>query len=150
MFKIKVDYPTHDEEVQIALSTTSGRRPTLKPVLSKQQILDLQRVVRRVLVARPVGDYAVRLVRATRPHDEANPDFVKHYVTWGAGPRACQALLLGAKAHALLDGRTHASIDDVRLVAKPVLRHRLVTNFTAESENVAADQVIDRLLDDIA
>ncbi|MCC6580813.1 MAG: MoxR family ATPase [Phycisphaeraceae bacterium] len=149
MFKIQVDYPTHEQEVEIAVTTTSGTRATLHPVLSDKQILLLQQTVRRVLVARPVADYAVRLVRATRPSDSQNPQFIRHYLTWGAGPRASQALILGAKARALLDGRTNVSIDDIRFVAKPVMRHRLVTNFTAESENVRTDDVIDQLLNDI-
>jgi MoxR-like ATPase len=149
MFKIRVDYPTLDQEVDIAVSTTGGAKAKLKPILTQPQILQLQQVVRRVLVARPVGEYAVRLVRATRPADSGNPDFVRHYLTWGAGPRASQALILGGKARALLDGRTNVSIDDIRFVAKPVLRHRLVTNFTAESENVSTDDVIDQLLQDI-
>jgi MoxR-like ATPase len=149
MFKIRVDYPTLDEEIDIALSTTGQRSDLLKPVLNKEEIIEMQRVVRRVLIGRPIAAYAVRLVRATRPKDESNPDFIRHYLTWGAGPRACQALLLGAKARALLDGRTNVSIDDIRAVAKPVLRHRMVTNFTAESENVTTDDVIDKLVEDL-
>jgi MoxR-like ATPase len=89
------------------------------------------------------------MVRSTRPADAGNPQYVRHYLNWGAGPRACQALLMGAKARALLDGRANVSIDDIKFVAKPVLRHRLVTNFTAESENVSADDVIDHLLEDL-
>ncbi|MCC7192638.1 MAG: MoxR family ATPase [Phycisphaeraceae bacterium] len=147
MFKIQVDYPKLDEEIDIAMATTGQRGGTLQPVVTKEQIIQMQQVVRRVIVARPVAAYAVRLVRATRPKDEANPDFIRHYLTWGAGPRACQALLLGAKAKALLDGRTNASIDDVRFIAKPVLRHRLVTNFTAESENISTDDVIEKLIE---
>ncbi|MBI1367720.1 MAG: AAA domain-containing protein [Planctomycetes bacterium] len=149
MFKIKVDYPTQDEEIEIALATTSREAEALEPVLQKSDILQIQHVVRQVIVARPIADFAVRLVRGTRPGDAANHDYVKHYLTWGAGPRACQALLLGAKARALLDGRASASIDDVRAVAKPVLRHRLVTSFAAESENVASDDVVDQLLHDL-
>jgi len=146
MFKIQVKYPSLDEEVEIAMSTTGGEQRTLEPVLNAQQIVQLQQVVRKVLVARPVAEYAVRLVRATRAEDSESLDFVRHYLTWGAGPRASQALLLGAKARALLDGRTNASIEDIQFVAKPVLRHRLVTNFTAESENVSTDDLIDQLL----
>jgi len=149
MFKIKVDYPKLDEEIDIALSTTGKRGDTLQPVLDKKTIIEMQQVVRRVLVARPVASYAVRLVRATRPKEEGNPDFIKHYLTWGAGPRACQALILGAKAKALLDGRTNVSIEDIQFISKPVLRHRLVTNFTAESEGVTTDDVIQKLIEDI-
>ena len=149
MFKIKVDYPSLDEEIDIALTTTGGQRVELTPVLDKAQIREMQQVVRRVLVARPIAAYAVRLVRATRPKDEANPDFIKHYLTWGAGPRACQALILGAKAKALLDGRTNVSIEDIRFISKPVLRHRLVTNFTAESEGVTSDDIIENLIKEL-
>ncbi|MCE9592541.1 MAG: MoxR family ATPase [Planctomycetes bacterium] len=145
MFKIKVDYPNLDEEIEIALSTTGKRAETLQPVIDKAQIIQMQQVVRRVIIARPVASYAVRLVRATRPREEKALDFVKQYVTWGAGPRACQALLLGGKARALLDGRTNVSIDDIRSLAKPVLRHRVVTNFSAESEGVSTDDIIGRL-----
>ena len=146
MFKIQVDYPTLDQEIDIAIGTTGKPLPEVTQVLSQAQIIELQAVVREVLVARPVASYAVQMVRATRPKDENAPPYVKQYLTWGAGPRACQALLLGAKARALLDGRTHVSMDDIRFVAKPVLRHRLVTNFTAEAESVGVDDVIDELV----
>jgi MoxR-like ATPase len=149
MFKIQVDYPQLDEEVDIAMTTTAGHPEDLQPVLMQDQILKMQSVVRDVIVARPVASYAVRLVRATRPSDPDNPQFIRHYLTWGAGPRASQALLLGGKARALLDGRPHVSTDDIRFVAKPVLRHRLVLNFTAESENVTTDDVVDQLLEEI-
>ena len=105
----------------------------------------LQQTVRKVLVARPVAAYAVKLVRATRPGSDEAPDFVKKYLTWGAGPRACQALLLGGKAHALLDGRVHVSTEDIRYVARPVLRHRLATSFRAESDGVSADHIVEKL-----
>jgi len=146
MFKVVVDYPSFDEELAIAEQTTSTGTPELSPVLSKADILALQRVVRKVLVGRSVSSFAVRLVRATRPKGGEAPDFVRKYLTWGAGPRACQALLLGAKANALLDGRVHVSLDDIRQVAKPVLRHRLVTSFAAESDGITQDGVIEKLL----
>jgi len=149
MFKIKVDYPLPDEEIDIAMKTTSERYEKLKPVLSKEDILRMQDVVREVIVARPVASYAVRLVRSTRPNDEGEPQFIRQYLNWGAGPRACQALLLGAKAKALLEGRPHACIDDIAFMALPVMRHRLVTNFTAESENVSTDDIIEQLLQEL-
>ena len=149
MFKIKVDYPSLDQEIDIALTTTRKPHAQLDPVLAKDDILRMQEVVRDVIVARPVASYAARLVRATRPVEENQPDVVRQYVTWGAGPRACQALLLGGKARALLDGRLHVSIDDIAFIARPVLRHRLVTNFTAESENISTDDVIDQLLEEL-
>jgi MoxR-like ATPase len=147
MFKILVDYPSYEEELVIAESTTSSEPPSLEPLLDRQRIVQLQRVVRKVLVGRPVAEYAVRLVRATRPADAEVPDFVKKYVSFGAGPRAAQALLLGAKANALLDGRVHASNEDVRSVAKPVLRHRIVTSFRADSDGISPDDLVDKLFE---
>jgi MoxR-like ATPase len=147
MFKVIVDYPSFDEEVLIAETTTSTEPPKLEPVLNRATILEMQKVVRKVLVARTVVAYAVKLARATRPGSEEAPDFVKKYLTWGAGPRACQAMLLGAKAHAMLDGRVHVSTEDIRSVAKPVLRHRLATSFRAESDGVSADHVVEKLFD---
>ncbi len=150
MFKIHVDYPTYEEELSIAETTTSEERPTLQPVLSREHILKLQQIVRRVLVGHTVAAYAVQLVRATRPNAPDAPDFIKKYLTWGAGPRACQAMLLGAKARALLQGRYHVSADDIRYVAAPVLRHRLVTSFTAEADGVASDHVVEKLCETIS
>ena len=147
MFKVIVDYPSYEEEVQIAETTTSGDLPKLEAVLDRATILEMQRVVRKVLVGRTVTAYAVKLARATRPGGDEAPDFVKKYLTWGAGPRACQAMLLGAKAHAMLDGRVHVSTEDIRAVAKPVLRHRLATSFRAESDGVTADHVVEKLFD---
>jgi MoxR-like ATPase len=145
MFKINVDYPTFEEELTIAETTTSEDLPKIEAVLDRNGILALQRTVRKVLVARSVTTYAVQLVRATRPGSDESPDFVKKYLTWGAGPRACQALLLGGKAHALLDGRVHVSTDDIRYVARPVLRHRLGTSFRADSDGVKADHIVEKL-----
>jgi MoxR-like ATPase len=145
MFKINVDYPTFEEELTIAETTTSEDLPKIETVLDRNAILALQRTVRKVLVARSVTTYAVQLVRATRPSSDESPDFVKKYLTWGAGPRACQALLLGGKAHALLEGRVHVSTDDIRYVARPVLRHRLGTSFRADSDGVRADHIVEKL-----
>ncbi len=145
MFRILVDYPTFEEELQIAETTTSQDRPTLNSLLDGAEIMQLQQVVRKVIVSKSIASYAVRLVRATRPDQDDSPDFVKEYLTWGAGPRACQALLMGAKANALLEGRFNASIEDIRYVAGPVLRHRLVTSFSAESDSVTTDTIIERL-----
>ena len=123
--------------------------PKIEAVLDRDGILDIQRTVRKVLIARSVTAYAVQLVRATRPGGEDAPDFVKKYLSWGAGPRACQALLLGGKAHALLDGRVHVSTDDIRYVAGPVLRHRLATSFRAESDGVSADHIVEKLFHEV-
>ena len=107
----------------------------------------MQRVVRKVLISRSVSGYAVRLTRATRPKSDDAPDFIRKYLTWGAGPRACQALLIGAKANALLDGRVHVSNEDIRYVAFPVLRHGLVTSFAAESDGVSTDNIVEKLFE---
>ncbi|MBQ18389.1 MAG: AAA family ATPase [Planctomycetaceae bacterium] len=142
MFRILVDYPTFEEELQIAEVTTSQEKVELNALLDAQEIMGLQQVVRKVIVSRSIAAYAVKLVRGTRPDTDDSPDFVKKYLTWGAGPRACQALLLGAKANALLEGRFNASIEDIKYVAFPVLRHRLVTSFSAESDGVTTDSII--------
>ena len=149
MFKVLIDYPSYDEELTIAESTTAGDLPNIEAVLDRDGILDIQRTVRKVLIARSVTAYAVKLVRATRPGSDEAPDFVKKYLSWGAGPRACQALLLGGKAHALLDGRVHVSTDDIRYVAKPVLRHRLATSFRAESDGVNSDHIVEKLFHEV-
>jgi MoxR-like ATPase len=149
MFKIVIDYPSYEEELQIAESTTGGALPTIEAILDQEGILALQRTVRKVLVGRPIVAYAVQLVRATRPSTDEAPDFIKKYVTYGAGPRACQALLLGGKAHALLDGRVHVSTDDIRYVAAPVLRHRLGVSFRAESDGVKPDHLVEKLFQHI-
>jgi MoxR-like ATPase len=149
MFKILVEYPSFDEELAIAEATTSGDPPNLAPILDRAEILNLQRIVRKVLVGRSVSAYAVSLVRATRPGAPEAPDYVNKYLTWGAGTRACQSLLLGAKAHALLDGRVHVSTEDIRYVARPVMRHRLVTSFTAESDGITADHIVEKLFETV-
>jgi len=148
MFKILVRYPTRDEERRIVSETTSERETKILEVLDAAQIIELQQIVRRVPVAPAVIDHALDLCRKTRVKDpEPVPDFVKRWVAWGAGPRASQFLILGAKARAVLAGRYHVSMDDVRAVAKPVLRHRILTNFAAEAEGMNSDGVIDKLLE---
>jgi MoxR-like ATPase len=147
MFRILVDYPSYEDELKVAETTTSGELPKLQPILDRAGILRLQQVVLKVLVGRSVSAYAVQLVRATRPKTPEAPDFVKKYLTWGAGTRACMALLLAAKSHALLDGRVHVSGDDIRSVAKPVLRHRLVTSFAAESDGITTDHIVEKLFE---
>ncbi|MFO7675926.1 MAG: MoxR family ATPase [bacterium] len=146
MLSIQVDYPSFDEEREIVKSTTSAYVPDLEQVLSAADIAALQSLVRRVPVADEVLDYAVRLATATRPGSELAPKFIRDWVSWGAGPRASQYLVLGAKTRALLDGRYTPSVDDVRSIARPVLRHRIVTNFSAEAENVRPPDVVERLI----
>ncbi len=146
MFKVYVDYPSFDEEFEIARRTTALQTDTIQPVLTAEEILELQRTVREVPVTDHVIRYALSLVRQTRVGRPGTPDFVQDMVSWGAGPRAVQFLILGGKARALLSGRTHVSTDDIEALAKPVLRHRMVVNFAAESEGVTADEIVQRLV----
>ena len=147
MFNLWVDYPSSAEEVAIVKSTTSAAISDVKHVLNGQQILDLQSLVRRVPVADNVVEYAVKLVQKTRPAAPDAPQFIKDYVSWGCGPRASQYLILGAKTRAALDGRPTPEIEDVRSVALPVLRHRLVMSFNAEADGVRVPELVSRLLD---
>ncbi|WP_199735517.1 MULTISPECIES: AAA family ATPase, partial [Corallococcus] len=146
MFLVDVGYPTAEEEVQIVKSTTAGAPPKLEKILSPERILALQELVRRVPVPDHVVRYAVELVRHTRPKEAGAPDFVAKNVSWGAGPRASQYLVLAAKARAILNGRFVATVEDVRALARPVLRHRVLPNFTAESEGITSVKLIDQLL----
>jgi MoxR-like ATPase len=145
MYNVRVDYPTHDEEEKIVATTTSSYEAKLERVLSAAEIIELQRLIRRVPVADHVVRYAVRLARATRGREDA-PAFVKQWVSWGAGPRASQFLVLGAKTRAVLLGRFAPGVEDVKAVAPAVLRHRIVTNFTAEAEGIRPDRIIEDLL----
>ena len=147
MFNIYVDYPKPEEETEIVLSTTSAREPELKQVMSGADILRLQRIVREVPAAEQVVKYAVELVRSTRPNDGSCPDSIKGWISWGAGPRASQYLVLGAKARAVMHGRYHISCEDIRAVSKPVLRHRILTSFNAEADGIDSLQIIDELLE---
>ncbi len=146
MFMVMVNYPSRDEERQIVKTTTADVSGEPEPVLSGEDVLALQRVVRKIPVSQHVVDYAVSLVRASRPDDGTAPDFVKNYLTWGAGPRAAQYLILGAKSRALLNGRFNVSAEDVRAVAHPVMRHRMFTNFNADAEQITSDRLIDMLI----
>ena len=147
MFLIDVGYPTAAEEEAIVKSTTGASQPTLDKVLTPEEILRLQELVRRVPVADHVVKYAVELVRMSRPKTDGVPSFVNEFISWGAGPRASQFLIVAAKARAVLDGRFAASVEDVRAVAKPVLRHRVLTNFHAEAEGISSGVIVDRLLE---
>ncbi len=149
MFYVTVNYPSATEEVEIVRSTTISERPLLRRILSPHKIRDLQDLVLRVPAADHVVKYAVDLVRATRPNEPGAADFVKENVSWGAGPRASQYLVLGAKSRAILDGRMAASVEDVRALARNVLVHRVITNFRAESEGVTSGQIVERLLDKV-
>ena len=146
MFKVFVRYPSFQEEKQIAKQTTMLETGEIQPVLNAEDILELQRIVRQVPVTDHVVDYTLLLVRQTRVSEPGAPDFINEWLSWGAGPRAVQFLLLGAKTRALLKGRSHVSTEDIKALAAPVLRHRIVTNFSAESEGITPDRVIERLI----
>lgn len=147
MFKIFVDYPSFDEEFEVARQTTTATTNEVETVLTAEEIVSLQQVVREVPVSDHVIRYALSLVRQTRIGHPGIPEFVSDSIAWGAGPRAVQFLILGGKARALLHGRTHVSTEDIQALAKPVLRHRIVVNFAAESDGVTSDDVIQQLVE---
>jgi MoxR-like ATPase len=148
MFHISVAYPSDEEEQRIVATTTSAYEAEVDRVLSHERIIDLQKLVRRIPVSEHVVRYAVRLARATRPGPESAP-FIRDWVSWGAGPRAAQYLVLGAKARAALHGRPTPSEDDVRAVIRPVLRHRIIPNFTAEADGVSSLDIVAKLLETV-
>jgi MoxR-like ATPase len=150
MFLIDVDYPSADEELLIVRNTTGAQQAALHTVLHPQEIQRLQSLVLRVPAADHVIRHAVELARRSRPRARGAPDFVQRYLSWGAGPRASQFLILAAKSRAILAGRYAAEIEDVRAVARPVLRHRLILNFHAEAEGVQSGQIVDQLLDSVS
>ena len=149
MFMVHVDYPNLNEEREILRRTTEMRETTISPVLSGADILKLQKIVRKVPIADHVMDYVLRLTRTTRLTSKDAPDWIKDWLTWGCGPRASQNLVLGGKARALIAGRFYVSAEDIQAVTYPVLRHRLVTSFSAEAEGITADTVVSRLLEEI-
>ena len=149
MFNVVIDYPAADEERRILAETTSGAAAEIKPVATGAQLEAARTLVRDLPAADNVVSYALRLVRATRPADESAPSVIREWVKWGAGPRAGQALLLGAKALALIDGRSVPAPEDVRAIAAPVLRHRLLLNFQAEADGIDTDTVVSRLLENV-
>jgi len=147
MFIINVDYPTIEQEVNIAMTTTSNSHPDLDIVLNAERVQELQKLVPNVPVSEHIAEYAVRLVQSSRPGiNGATPDFINEWVDWGAGPRASQYLLLGAKANALMDNRVTVSIEDIQSVTRQVLEHRLILNFKAEAENITTNEIIEKLL----
>ncbi len=151
MFIINVTYPTMQQEVDIAMTTTSGIDQELDVVLHAEQVQELQKLVPSVPVSEHVAEYAVRLVQSSRPDKNgATPDFINEWVEWGAGPRASQYLILGAKARTLMDNRVTATIEDVQSVARQVLEHRLILNFKAEAENITTNDIIEKLLKSVS
>lgn len=149
MFNVVIDYLSAEDELNVAMTTTSQEMVDLKTIMTGQDIIEFHKLVKKVFVPKNVGEYAVNLVRSTRPNEESAPDFVKKWVSWGAGLRAAQYLLLGGKVRAVFYGRYNVSIEDIRSLAYPVLRHRVLTNFYAESENVNSDKIIEMLLETI-
>jgi MoxR-like ATPase len=149
MFNIVMSYLAQDDEVRVVTQTTGTSTPTPARVLSGPDILQFQELTKQVVVAEEVARYAVRLADASRPGRQGAPEFVEKWVKWGAGLRASQALVRGAKARALMHGRYHASIKDIQALAKPIFRHRIITNFYAESERVNSDAIVDRLLESV-
>jgi MoxR-like ATPase len=147
MFHVKVGYPSRNEELEIMKRTTSTEHAEVAPLLDSEQIGRLQEAVRQVVAADHVFEYVADLVRATRPKEPGALRFIQELINWGAGPRACQYMILGGKARAILQGRLHVTTDDIRAVAHPVLRHRLVTTFTADAEGISTDEIIGRVLE---
>jgi MoxR-like ATPase len=146
LFEVVMTYSPADEEVAIVRATTRAAPEPISPVVSQEEILAYQALVRRVPVADPVIEYAVQLSRMTRPIDAGAPDFIRQYVAYGTSVRAPQAMILGGKARALLQGRAHVSFDDIKALAPAVFRHRILLNFQAQSERVTTDQLVERLL----
>ena len=147
MFNLNIEYPSSEEEVAIVRGTTTPEQHVLDPVITKSEIASYQDLVRRVPASDNVVEYAVRLVSATRPSSDSAPDFIKQSVDWGAGPRASQYLVLGAKAKAILDGRPSPNIADVQSLALPILRHRVLPNFNAEAEGLKVEDILNQLID---
>ena len=145
MFNLMLDYPSYEEEIDIVKNTTVGKEVEVNAVLSPEEILYFQQLVRRVPVPDNVYEYAVNLVAKTRPHTEKAHEWANRYLSWGAGPRASQYLIIGAKANALLSGKYSPDIEDVQRVAVPILRHRIIRNYTAEAEGVGIEEIIDAL-----
>jgi MoxR-like ATPase len=146
MFHIIIEHPPYDEEIEVVRTTTAILAPEFSRPVSGEDLVAFQRLVRKVPVAEPVMRHALDIVRASRPKDSTAPDLVKKFVAFGGSVRAAQYLVLGGKARALTSGRYHVSFEDVRALAHPVLRHRIITNFHAQSEGVTSDDVVDRLL----
>ena len=148
MFHITLDYPDKTAEKEIVMTTTAAYEPEIEPVITGEEVLRIQQVVRKVPIAEAIVDYAVELNRQTRPDSDAL-DFIQDWVQWGAGPRASQYLVLGAKARAILNGRYHVAYEDIKAVAVPVLRHRILTNFNAEADGITSLDIINRLLQNV-
>ena len=150
MFRIEVDYPNRSEEIEIARTTTGMSLPNLDHVLTGERVITFQNLVRRMPVPEHVYEFSVDLVRSTRPKDDSTPEWLKPLVSWGAGPRAVQYLILGAKARAALSGSYMTRLEDIAAVASPVLSHRVITSFAAESENITSQDIVERLVQELS
>jgi MoxR-like ATPase len=146
MFAIELKYPSVEEEIQVVKTTTNDESPEVDSLFNAEEILEVQHLVRRIPVPDNVVDYAVKLVSSTRPGLETSSDYVKQYLDWGAGPRASQNLILGAKAHAAIHGKFSPDIEDVQAVAMGILRHRIIKNYKAEAEGISEEDIINKLL----
>ena len=146
MFAIELKYPSVAEEIQVVKNTTANIKQTINPLFSAQDIIEIQELIRRIPVADNVVEYAVKLVNSTRPNLDSASDYVKQYLDWGAGPRASQNLILGAKANAAINGKFSPDIEDVHVVVKGILRHRIIKNYKAEAEGISEEDIIDKLL----
>ena len=147
MFNLNIEYPSKKEEIAIVRETTTSKNHVLSPVITKSEIASYQDLVKRVPTSDNIVEYAVKLVSATRPSSSSAPDFIKQSVEWGAGPRASQYLVLGAKAKAVLDGRPSPNISDVKSLALPILRHRVLPSFNAEAEGLKVEDILYQLMD---
>ena len=146
MFNVVLDYPSFSEEVEVIKNTTSDKQTTLNTILDTDQILHYQHLIRKIPVADNVIEYAVKLVAKTRPKSEHASEYVNKFIAWGAGPRASQFLIIGAKCHAAINGKYSPDIEDVKAVAEPILRHRIVKTYMAEAEGISIEQIINELL----
>jgi MoxR-like ATPase len=146
MFMVMVNYPSREEELEVLKRTTGAAERAVTKIIDAQRIIQLQQIVRRVPVGEQVYQFALDIIRATRPNEAGASDFVRHWLNWGAGPRAGQYLILGGKARALIRGRLHVTMEDIEAVAAPVLRHRLIPNFNAEAEGISVEQIIQKIL----
>ena len=150
MFNVIIDYLPEDHEVAVVQQTTAERSKSIEPLFNSEDVLRFNDLVRKVPIAEDITRYAVRLAAASRPHQENTPDFINEWVGWGAGLRAAQFLVLGAKARTLIQGRSHVEIQDIKALAAPVLRHRVLVNYRAEAEGISTQKIIDQLLDHVS
>ena len=146
MFNLNIDYPSEKDEILIVRSTTTTEKSSLNPVMNKEDLISFQKLIRKIPISDNVVEHVVKLVSATRPQSKTSPDFIKQSIDWGAGPRASQYLVLGAKAKAALDGNPTPSIDDVNSLVLPVLRHRVLPNFNAEAEGLKIEDILNQLI----